>query len=163
MKKMIITFLFLGMCAISMKAQEITMFSGFSGYKYYQDDKEIDKKELQALFDENEEVKAYWKKAKHQNIGAVIGLTAELGFAFWMTAELLNDDPYLSSRDKAKNALNPAIGVIGTGIIGGIFMYAANNSKKKAILTYNKQFDKTTTFRLVPTSNRYGVGLALKF
>ncbi|MFK7814170.1 MAG: hypothetical protein AB8B59_16855 [Maribacter sp.] len=150
-------------CISNAQSQEITMFSSFTGYKYYEDDHEIDKKELQALLERNEETKAYWKKSKGQNIGAIIGLTAEFGFALWMTSELLNDDANLSGRDKAKNALGPAIGVLGSGIVGGIFMYASSNSKKKAILAYNKQFDKKTTFRLVPTSNQNGLGLALKF
>jgi len=143
--------------------QEITVFPGFWSSEYYQDDKKIDKKELEALFAKNEEVQAYWKKSKGQEIAAAVALTAEMGFAVWMTLELLNDDPNLYARDRAKNALIPVIGAIGTSIVGTVFMYASAKSKKKAILTYNKQFDKKTAFRLVPVSNQNGVGLALKF
>lgn len=45
-------------CMGSVSAQEITMFPSFSGYKYYQDDKEIDKKELETLLNKNEAIKA---------------------------------------------------------------------------------------------------------
>ncbi len=45
-------------------AQEITMFSGFWAPEYYQDDKKINKKELEALFIKNDEVQLQWKKAK---------------------------------------------------------------------------------------------------
>lgn len=144
-------------------AQEITMFSSFIGYKYYQDDKEISKDDLQSLLYRNNEVKKFWKKSKTQEAISIVGIAAEMSFAVWMTLELLNDDPFLSGRDRSQNALGPALGVIGTGIVGGIFMYASNNSKKKAILTYNKQFDNQTSFRLVPTSNENGLGLALQF
>ncbi|MGI9551694.1 MAG: hypothetical protein ACR2MT_10870 [Aurantibacter sp.] len=147
----------------NVNAQEITMFSSFSGNKYYQDDKEIDKKELQALFDKNKEVSTYWKKSKGQELAATIALAAETGFAVWMTLEMLNDDPSLGSRDRVNNALGPALGTLGTGIIGYIFLYSSTNTKKKAILAYNKQFDKKAAFRLVPVSNQNGLGLALKF
>ncbi|WP_289644940.1 hypothetical protein [Maribacter aestuarii] len=144
-------------------AQEITMFSSFTGYKYYQDDKEISKDDLQSLLYKNDEVKKFWKKSKTQEAISIVGIASEMSFAVWMTLELLNDDPFLSGRDRAQNALGPALGVIGTGIVGGIFMYASNNSKKKAILTYNKQFDNKTSFRLVPACNENGLGLALQF
>ncbi len=143
-------------------AQEITMFSSFSGNKYYQDDNEINKRDLQVLFDKNNEVSMYWKKSKAQELVAKIAIAAEMGFAVWMVLELSNDDVVVSS-DRSRNALGPALGTIGTGIVGGIFLYASINSKKKAILTYNKQFDNKTTVRLVPTLDQKGLGLALQF
>ncbi|MFH6604619.1 hypothetical protein ACEZ3G_14110 [Maribacter algicola] len=146
-----------------LNAQEITVFPGFWSAEYYQDDERISKKEVKALMAKNEEINAYWKKSKTQGTISSVGLVAEFGFALWMYAEILNDDPYLSNRDKAKNALGPAFGVLGSGVVTGIFMYASSKSKKKAILAYNKQFDNKTTFRLVPTSNKNGVGLALRF
>jgi len=147
----------------NLNTQEITMFSSFTGYKYYQDDKEITKDDLKTLLYKNEELKKYWKRSDTQEAISIIALAAEFGFGIWMSAEILNDDPFLTNRDKAKKSLGPALGTIGTGILAGVFMYASNNSKKKAILQYNKQFDKKATFRLIPTSNRNDLELALCF
>jgi hypothetical protein len=156
-------FLLLLLFTSNVNAQEITVFPGFWGSEYYQDDKEINKKELEALFAKNEEVLAYWKKSKRQELAASIALTAEMGFTVWWILELINDDPNLTKRDKVKNALGPALGVVGTGIIGTILIHASSKSKKKTILTYNKQFDEKTAFRLRPVSNQNGVGLVLQF
>ncbi len=139
------------------------MFPGFWSPEYYQDDEKISKKQLEFLLAKNEEVNAYWKKSKRQEIVFGVAVIAELGFAIWFYSELLNDSPYLTNREKAENAIGPALGVLGTGILAGIFRNSASKSKKKAILTYNKQFDKKTVYRLTPVSNKNGLGLALKF
>lgn len=148
-------------CMMSVSAQEITMFPGFWSAEYYQDDQRIDKKELKTLFSKNEAVNAHWKKSKNQELGFVIATTAELGLLVWAYSELLNDSR--SNRDNAKKAVGPLLGGLGAAVVGGIFLNASNKSKRKAILTYNKQFDNKTTFRLVPVSNQNGLGLALKF
>lgn len=154
---LVITLLFTS----NINAQEITIFPGFWSPEYYQDDQRIDRKELKALFAKNDEVQAHWKKAKGQEVGFAIATAAELGLVIWAYSELLDDSR--SERDRAKSAVGPLLGGLGAAVVGAVFLNASNKSKKKAILTYNKQFDKQTTFRLVPISNQNGLGLSLKF
>jgi hypothetical protein len=144
-------------------AQEITSFAGMLSMEYYQDDQKITKKEVKDLFLKNEEVYTHWKKADTKDIVAGVALVGEFVGVFWGVSELLNDDPLLTSRDKAKNAIGPMAGGLGAAIVGVIFLNSANKSRKRAILSYNKQFDKKTTFRLEPIGNKAGLGLAIKW
>ncbi|MDA8611894.1 hypothetical protein N9L07_01990 [Flavobacteriaceae bacterium] len=47
-----------------LSAQELTMFSGFFDFQYYQDEMRIEKKEVHILIQQNEEANFYWKKSK---------------------------------------------------------------------------------------------------
>ena len=156
---------FLVVISVSTKAiaQEITSFQGMWSMEYYQDDKKITRKEVKNLFSNNEGVNKHWKKADTKTVVAGVAAIGQFAGAIWGFSELLNDDPSLSNRDKAKNSIGPLAGSIGAGIIGAIFLNSANKSRKNAILTYNKQFDSKTTFRMEPISNNNGLGLALKF
>ena len=138
---------------LAMLAQEVTVFSGFWGPKYYEDDREITRSELKKLFAENEEVAGLWKNSETNAALAYAAITVELGFAIWTGVELGRDG----------DALVPAIGTVGTAIIATIFLSGANKNARKAILTYNKQFDRKTTYSIVPLANKSGLGLALKF
>ena len=140
---------------MSMTAQEITVFPGMWNIEYYQDDKEITKKELKQLFAKNQEVQAYWKKSNTFSSLAYTAVAVEVGFGVWTLAELNNED--------SSSSLAPAIGTVGFGILAVIFLNSANKNAKKAILTYNKQFDNKTTFRLSPISNNDGLGIAIKW
>lgn len=152
----IVTLLILfGLFTLSAKGQEITVFPGFWSVEYYQDDQRIDKPELKKLMSQNEEVSAYWKKSNTNSTIAYVAIAGELGCAFWMGTQFGEDDP--------NKILAPAAGTVGFAIIAGIFINSANKNGKKAILKYNTQFDNKTTFRLVPTTNQNGLGLALKF
>jgi hypothetical protein len=137
------------------QAQEITAFPGFWNVEYYQDDRQITKKELKVLMTKNDEVNAYWKKStKNATIGYV-AFAGQMASVVWLASEL--------SSEGDNETLTPAVATVGFGIIAGIFLNAANKNGKTAILTYNKQFDNKTTYRLVPVSNQNGLGLALQF
>ncbi|NNC34262.1 MAG: hypothetical protein HKO09_05265 [Croceitalea sp.] len=144
-------FVFFG---VQINAQEITAFSGMWGSEYYQDDQKITKQELKNLFATNKEVAMLWKKSEANATVGYVAMAGELGFAFWLGAELGKDNG---------DELVPAIGTVGTAIIAGIFLSKASKKGREAILTYNKQFDNRTSFRLIPTINKNGLGLALKF
>lgn len=145
----------------SMVAQEITMFPGFWAPEYYQDDQKINKKELEALFLKNVDVQSQWKKAKAQETVAGIATLAELGLLVWAYSEMLDDRR--PRNERARRALGPFVGSLGSLVIGAIYLTKANKSKKNAILMYNKQFDKQTSFHIAPIGNQNGLGLALKF
>ena len=156
--KSIKTLLFFAFFVISISksiGQEITVFPGLWKVEYYQDDQEITKKELKNLFSKNEEVSAYWKKSNTYSTLAYTAIAAEVGFAIWTSSEI--------NKEGSSNAVAPAIGTIGFAVLATIFLSSANKNGKKAILTYNKQFDSKTTFRIEPISNKNGLGLALKF
>lgn len=140
---------------LNSNAQEITAFPGFWSMEYYQDDNKISKKELKALFAKNEEISTYWRKSNTYSTLGYLSLLGEGAGAFWLASTLNTDNP--------NETLAPLGVTLGFATIGVIFIHSANKNAKKAILTYNKQFDNKTTFKLVPTSNRNGVGLALKF
>lgn len=149
------------LCSSNLKAQEITMFPGFWGPEYYQDDRKVNKKDFESLLLKNEDAQLHWKKAKAQETVAGIATLAELGLLVWSYSELLDDRRPESER--AKRALGPLIGSLGSLVIAAVYLTKANRSKKNAILTYNKQFDKKASFYIAPIGNQNGLGLALKF
>ena len=134
-------------------AQEITIFNGIWGPKYYEDDREITRSELKKLFAKNEEVAGLWKKSETNTALAYAAITVEFGFAIWTGVELGRDE----------DALVPALGTVGAAIIATIFLSGANKNARKAVLTYNKQFDRKTAYSIVPLVNNSGLGIALKF
>lgn len=103
----------------------------------------------------NEEANAYWKKStKNATIGYV-ALAGQMASVVWLASQLDSEDD--------NDRIAPAAATVGIGIVGLIFINAANKNGKKAILTNNKQFDNKTTYSLVPVSNQNGLGLALQF
>ena len=149
--------------AINVSAQEITTFTGIGGMEYYQDDKEITKKEVKELFSSNDEIYSYWKKADTKKSIATIALVGEIVGVTWGSVELFNNDPFVSDRDKARKAIGPLLGGIGSGIIAIIFLNGSYKARKQAILAYNKQFDDKTAFKLIPVANENGLGIALRW
>ncbi len=145
--------LFIGVFTTTVNAQEITAFSTFFGEHFYQDKEKIGWKQVESLMETNPTALKHWKTSKKQFMGAFAAQTANLGFGIWY---LVNDN-----NDKSTTA--PIIGFAGTAVVGSIFYYLSSKSKKNAILEYNDGLDKKTTFKLMPTSNENGVGLALKF
>ena len=140
--------------SISVYSQELSAFSGFWGPEYYQDDKEISRKEIKSLLMEYDASEIYWKK-KMKNEAFFYGTYAvAIGSAVWWGAELGQD---------SDNTTTPALVTLGSLIVSAIFVEGTTRNGKKAILTYNKQFDNKTTYRLVPIGDQNGLGLAIKF
>ncbi len=153
--KVISLFVVLFLVFCTAQAQEITVFPGFWKTEYYQDDNQITKQELKTLFSKNEEANAHWEKSNKNSTIAYIAIAGQTAGAFWLGTQLGSEDN--------GDIVAPLAATLGFGIIAGIFLNAANKNGKRAILTYNKQFDDKTTYRLVPVSNQNGLGLALKF
>ena len=149
--------------AVNVSAQEITTFTGIWGMEYYQDDKEITKKEVKDLFSKNDDIYSDWKKADAKKTIATIAVVGEIVGVAWGSAELFNNDPFVSDRDKGRKAIGPLLGGIGSGIIAIIFLNGSCKARKQAILAYNKQFDKKTVFKLKPVANENGLGIALRW
>jgi hypothetical protein len=137
----------------SLFAQEITSFPGTWGIEFYQDKKKLTWKEVNAIMTESQVAQANWQKSKKNAVGGLIFGVANFGSAIWL----------LSNLDENKPLTGPVIAVAGTGLVGSIFFKAAMKNKKLAILEYNDALGRKMSFRLVPTSNENGLGLALRF
>jgi len=153
MKKLVIAILFLGMCVTSLKAQEITVFTGTWGPEFYQDQKKMNWKEVDALMMGNSVSEMHWKKSKKNLLGGMIFGAVNFGAGIWAISNEVNNKPLTE----------PAIAFGVSALIGSIFGNSAMKNKKMAILNYNDSLGKETSFYLVPTSNENGLGLALKF
>ncbi len=66
MKQLILLDFLMGFSA-QMRAQEITMFSGFFDYQYYQDNNRISKKKVNKLFESHPEPRTHWERSKTFN------------------------------------------------------------------------------------------------
>ena len=153
MKKFIVVIVFLSLCATGLKAQEITMFQGTFGYEFYQDKDKLTYKEINKIMSESAVAEMNWQKSKKQLLGGMIAGAANLGSAIWFLVEDGDNNSVVA----------PTITFLGTGLISAILFKSSMKNTKTAILEYNDALGTKTSFRLVPTSNEYGVGLALKF
>jgi len=153
MKKLIIAVLLLTMSISGLRAQEITVFAGTWGPEFYQDQKKLNWKEVDALMMGNSVSEMHWKKSKKNLLGTMIFGAVNFGAGIWAISNEVNN----------KQLTEPAIAFGVSALIGSIFGKAVMKNKKMAILKYNDSLGKETSFYLVPTSNKNGVGLALKF
>lgn len=112
-------------------AQEVTIFPGFWGFKYYQDDERISKKQMTTLMLQNKESKELWKKSKNHawvSLGATVAQTGILALMF--------------SRDNDANGL---AGVIGFGALGLGTSLSVNRLRREAVLAYNEGLEKVSS------------------
>lgn len=134
-------------------AQEISVKPGFWQAKYFQNEDQITKEKFENILATNTTAFDVWTKGKKQKNLWWTFAAIEGGFAVW----------FFSVNGDLKKMRTPAIGMVGSFAIGSVFFFKSINSKKKALTEYNKQFDTKTAYRLVPVSNKNGLGLALKF
>ena len=153
MKKTVIVLLFFSMCFSSLKAQEITSFPSMWGESFYQDKEKLSWKEIDKIMKESQVAEMHWQKAKKQALGGLAFGAANFGASIWLIRNI----------DRNESLTAPIITAAGTGLIAAIFFNSASKNKRNAILEYNDALGKKTSYRLVPTSNQNGVGLALKF
>lgn len=153
MKKLIVAILFLGMCATGLKAQEITVFPSTFGVEFYQDQKKLKWKEVDALMMKNSVTEMHWKKSKKNMLGGMIFGAVNFGAGIWAISNEINNKPITE----------PMIAFGASAVIGSIFGNSALKNKKMAILKYNDSVGNETSFYLVPEINSNGVGLALRF
>ncbi|PKA99161.1 hypothetical protein B0O79_2861 [Flavobacteriaceae bacterium MAR_2009_75] len=154
MKKNILFALFaIVVFAQTTMAQEITAFQGMWGPEFYQDQEKLSWKEIDKIMTESQVAQTNWQKSKKNLLGGMLVGTLNFGSGIWFIVNEADNKP----------VTGPVIAFAATGLVGSIFYHAALKNKKKAILNYNESLDNTTSFRLVPTSNENGIGLALKF
>ncbi|AYN66848.1 hypothetical protein D1013_05415 [Euzebyella marina] len=137
----------------SVLAQEITSFPGMWGHEFYQDKDKLTWKEIDKIMSESQVAQMDWQKSKKNLLGGVIAGTLNFGSGIWFIVNEVDNKP----------VTGPVVAFAATGLVGSFFYHSAMKNKKKAILNYNDSLGKTTSLKVVPTSNENGVGLALKF
>lgn len=150
MKKLVIAVMLLMATLVFCNAQEITVFPGFFGNKYYQDDTRISKGQVEYLMTQDARANMYWQKSKTHNTISWVALGAEVGFLVWQ----------IRNKNNRKSQTVPFIGVLGSAAVAIGFSFSSVNLQKKAILQYNKSKD-VSYLDLGITQN--GAGLVLSF
>lgn len=145
---LLLTLLF---CAQSSFAQEITMFPGFWGTQYYQDENKISKREVGAIMSQDAEANQLWQKSNTHETMAWVSLGVQVGFLVWQ----------LNRGKNGESQTVPLIGVIGAGVVGIGFSFSSQSLRKKAILKYNQNQDVGGILNFGPTYN--GLGLVYQF
>lgn len=137
----------------TISAQEITVFPGFFSESYYEDSQKISKNEVRQLMKKVPEASALWQKSISQQTGAWIAVGGQFGFLIWQ----LNR----ASNNKSQGA--QLAGNIGCGLVAIVLGLSSSNSKKSAILTYNKQIKVKSrqSFNFSPSNN--GIGISMGF
>lgn len=138
------------MISHSISAQEVTMFQGAWGPKYYQDDVQISRQQFKSLMLQDPETKQLWSRSKTHRI---IGLTTGVAAIGWYVSEL----PKAISGDSQNGSLFGILVLTGAGIG---FQLSSKKLKKRAILQYNNNLNLgSINFRPSPD----GLGLVLSF
>lgn len=151
--KIVVVLSFVCLMSTDLFAQEITSFPGMWGEEFYQDKEKLTWKEINKIMMESQVAQVQWQKSKKQALGGLVFGAVNFGSTIWLISNLDDNEPLTG----------PIIAAAGSGLVGAIFFKMASKNKKEAILNYNDNLGAGTSFRLVPTSNKNGLGLALKF
>lgn len=152
MKQVFFIFLLFSFTAVSINAQELTMFTGLFGWEFYQDDNIIEKSYFKKLLSDVPGAQESWKKASvNQGIGIGM-LGVQIGFGIWM----------IDNDEKDKSIAVPAIGFAASALSAIVLAVRSMTHRKHAILNYNRSLEKKNIGqRLNPSKN--GVGLVWSF
>lgn len=153
MKKIVLAVALMCFYGSELLAQEITAFPSALGIEFYQDQKKLNCKEVDALMLANPASETYWRKSKKNALGGMIFGAVNFGAGIWAISNEVNNKPITE----------PMIAFGASALIGSIFGCSALKNKKLAILNYNDSLGKEGALYLVPEINSNGVGLALKF
>lgn len=138
-------------------AQEITMFQGFWGYQYYQDDVKINDKEVGSLMKSHELTKLYWTKSKKHHKIAIIAFGSQLVTSYLALNSLSNT---IGPSDN-KDLIFLAASLASAGVAIG-YSFSSASLKKKSILGYNNlQQEDGLIYHIGQTNN--GVGIVCSF
>lgn len=155
----LLALLFTAISSTSVLSQELTLFPGFWSYEYYEDDNRITKTEFKNLIRTDESAQYYMDKADNSQYLLIGSFFAYIGSSIWIGAS-----------EASGGSIVASLLSVG-GIIGGSI--GLTNNRKKAVLQYNKGFDKNMGYgelgRMEETpslslgSTRHGLGLILTF
>lgn len=124
--------------------------SGFGFYEYYQDDTEIDKKQIDALMEAHPEAQQLWIQSKKASTIAWVFTGVQAGFTIWLLTDLDEINSFSDLGDQASFWAS-----LGSGIVSGIFTTRFKKKRKEAILKYNQRMDGA--FYFAPSDHNIGV------
>ena len=135
-----------------LKSQEITMFPGWGGMRYYQDDQQITRQEAENLFSSDTIANEFWQKSKRHETYSWIAGGAQIGFALWFAIAVENDQDLVA----------PSIGFVAASGISIGYTWSFATLRRKTILRYNQSLEESIgRIDLGPTQN--GLGLVVSF
>jgi hypothetical protein len=132
-------------------SQEITMFAGAFDYRFYEDETRISRQQLLTYLEKDPETWKSWRQSRTYgglSFASAIGSGVLLGVG-------LNKDR------NGEDATAYYVGSAGAFVAAIIFATLDMNKKRDAILRYNANLERKTSFKLYPA--REGIGIALHF
>jgi len=138
-------------------AQQIEAKKAFGGYKFYQNEKELNLSDLQQLMKNNNEALKYIKNAKTNTaFASIFGFAG--GFMFgWPIGTAIGG-----------GEANWSLAGIGVGVLGLSipFITGANKNAKQAIELYNSSLKTVhhqkpkTEFSIISNANGFGISMS---
>ena len=143
-------------CAVAIgqlgTAQELSLYTGVFSETYFQDDQKITRSEFKELLQTDDAVWQHWKRAATFE---VLGSTSAFGSGLLLGIGIGRD-----RNDKGSNT-GYYIGSAGAFVASLIFVEISQKNKRSAVLKYNENLERKTTFKLAPS--RRGIGIAVHF
>lgn len=134
--------------SVDLSSQELTIYQGFWGEQFYEDDVRIERKSFVDKINSNPVSMEHWRKYKKNIIGSTIfSVGTGVGVALWINV------------DQGESKTFPIALTAGSAVLSSIFGQFAMKNKKEALLSYNKS--KDVGLRVSPATQ--GIGLALHF
>lgn len=135
-----------------LSSQELTYFTGAFSESFYQDDQKITRAEFKEILKKNEAAwKDYSRGSAYTTTGSVFGLGSGVLVGVALGREL---------NDIGSNA-GYYIGGAGAFVVALIFTEIGQKKRREAVLGYNQDLQRKTTFRWAPA--REGIGIAVHF
>lgn len=145
--KILLLFLVVILTSVNVRAQEITMFPGSIGVKYYQDDVKLTKNEISQLMAEDLSTNQLWQKSKSlETLGWISSVASLLIIGYGAKSGSSNALLYTS---------------LGLALVGSGFLISTHNLKRKAILKYNNSLEDGIAISISPYIN--GIRLTMHF
>ncbi len=134
----------------SIEAQELTMNSAFSNYKYYSDGNRISESQLHSLLSQNPISDKYWKSSKTFNKLSWAAIGSEVVFGIWeITDNTVGNDNITRA------------GIFGSLAAAITCSIISHHKKKKALKSFNDGVETSSSFQIKPSDS--GVGITLQF
>ncbi len=133
-------------------AQELSLYTGVFSETYYQDDQKITRSEFNELLKTDDAVWQHWRRAATFE---ALGSASAFGSGILLGLGIGRDQ-----NDKGSNT-GYYIGGAGAFIVSMVFVEISQKNKRSAVLKYNENLERKTTFKLAPS--REGIGIAVHF
>ena len=150
MHKVLILLFMMLLMNMKLQAQELTMFQGFMGYEYYEDEQRLNKADFIKLLSQDTEAHQKWLKSQRNLTLGWLSVITQFGMLAW----------YVNRNIDSRSTTAPLIGFSVATVAGLGYGISANKLRRDAILRYNANLPQYS-LHLGPT--QHGIGLTLQF